>query len=281
VATEVKQRNNRVLVLVGAVVAIGAFAAVLYLSRSNNSSSGTSGSSGAATVSVVVAKTDLLQGTQLTADQLAVTQYNADQAPVGSYPDAGPVVGQFLAVGVTKNTPIVPGDIAPNANTAKAQALTTAPLNIRSGYVAMAIPASFGSDDAHLTNVACYIHPEDHIDMLIDPGNASIRYAFQDVRVLTTGDFGAAAASACPSNYTVELPRDQAESMAFLMTNKGPATVVRYVLRSSHDDSNPASTPQNKNGEAPKYLDSGSTSVPAFKDNPVTTQLFNALFPAK
>jgi Flp pilus assembly protein CpaB len=280
VATEVKQRNNRVLVLVGAVVAIGAFAAVLYLSRSNSSSTSSSGSTGAASVAVVVAKADLLQGTQLTADQLSVVQYNADQAPVGSFPDAGPVVGQFLAIGVTKNTPIVPGDLAPNANTAKAQALTTAPLDVRPGYVALAIPASFGNDPAHLSNVACYIHPEDHIDMLIDPGNQSIRWAFQDVRILTTGDFGAVAA-ACPSNYTVELPRDQAEAMVFLMTNKGSATAVRYVLRSKSDDSNPSKTTAKPNGDPPKYLDVPGTTILPIKDNPVTTQLFNALFPAK
>lgn len=269
-ATEVKQRNNRVLVLVGAVVAIGAFATVLYLSRSNNNSSS---SSGAPTVTVVVAKTDMVQGTQLTPDVLTTAQYTQDQAPVGSYPDPAPIVNQFLSIGVTKNTPIVPGDLAPNANQAKTQALTTSPLPITQGYVALSIPATFGQDASHLTNVACYIHPEDHFDMLIDPGNGSIRYAFQDVRVLAVGEFGAAV-TGCPANYTIELPRDQAEEMAFLTAAKGPETVVRYVLRAKKDSSDP--------GKPAKYLDSPSTTqIPPFKDNPVTTQLFNALFPAK
>lgn len=263
-ATEVKQRNNKVLLLVGAVLAVAAFGLSLYVSRSSSNNSSSSGQ----TVPVVVAKADLAKGAQLTADQLTVVQYGVDQVPAGSAPNDSTLVGKFLAVSVSKNTPITSSLIAVDANAAKAAALPLAPLDIHPGFVALAIPATAGGATAELTSIGCYVHTDDHLDMLVDTkGDGSVRYGFQDVRVLQVLTNGAAtAAGACPTAFVVEMPRAQAEELAALVSGKIPTvSVVKYVLR-----------PQKEYGKG--YEDIADPSVPQKKDQAVTPQVLENLF---
>jgi Flp pilus assembly protein CpaB len=279
VATEVKQRNNRVLVLVGAVLALGAFGAVLYLSRSNTTDSG----SAAQTTPVVVAKVDLTRSTQLSdlPNQLQIIQLPSDRAPVGAYQDFTGLTGKYLAISVGRNTPIVPESLVNDVNAVKTATLATQPLDITLGMVAVAIPA--GTD---LNQVGCNIHPEDHIDFLIDPGNGSVRFGFQDVRVLTVGDYGGTA-TGCAPVFVVELPRAQAEQVVFLTAGKGPQNVVRFVLRPHAEYGKIGGTPAYPNYEGidtkygPKSELAGSPSVPAPPDQAVSAQTFNQLFPPR
>lgn len=263
-AAEVKQRNNRVFVLVGAVVAAAAFVAVIFVSRSSNSGSG----AGGATTAIVVAKTDLPQGKQLTADDLTTKSFPADSVPANAYPDTSALLNppKYLAVGVAANTPITSNLLVADKAAAQTAALSAQPLDISKGFVALAIHA--GSD---VQQVACNIHPEDHIDMLIDPGNGSVRYGFQDVRVLATGDYGAAT-TGCPPVLVVELPRAQAEELAFLDSGKGPQRIVALVLRPRAE--------YGKNGQWPSnYEADGDPAVPQPVDAPVNASSFNQLFP--
>jgi Flp pilus assembly protein CpaB len=263
VATEVKQRNNRVIVIAGAVVAVAAFLGVVLVSRSGNGST-----SSTPTVNVVVAAADLPQGTQLTAGMLKTAAVPTDTAPTGAYVDATQAVGKFLSVSVTANTPITPGLTVQDKVAAGTAALSAQPLSITAGYVALAIPG--GTD---LQSIGCNIHPEDHIDILINPGNNSVRYAFQDVRVLGVGDYGAAT-TPCPApSLVVELPRAQAETLTFLTTpNLGPQVVLKYVLR-----------PHNDYGKAgqPKYLDNGNPAVPQPADPGANASSVAGLFPGR
>ena len=263
-ATEVKQRNNRVIVIAGAVVAVAAFLGVVLVSRS-----GTGSTTSAPTVGVVVAKADLPQGTELTADMLKLASVPSDAAPTGAFVNPTAVVGKFLSISVTANTPITPGLIVVDKTTAQTAALSAQPLDISPGYVALAIPG--GTD---LQAVGCNVHPEDHIDILINPGNNSVRYAFQDVRVLGVGDYGAAT-TPCPApTLIVELPRAQAETLTFLTTpNLGPQVVLKYVLRPHND--------YGKNGQPGKYLDNGSPAVPQPPDPGANASSVAGLFPGR
>ncbi|HET9050653.1 MAG TPA: SAF domain-containing protein, partial [Candidatus Dormibacteraeota bacterium] len=103
-AQEVKQRNNRVLVIVGAVLAVAAFGLSLYLSQ-RNSGSGTSSSGGsnAPLVTAVVATSDIPKDTKITDTQVAVKQLPQDQVPVGSPTTTTSIVGQFVSVDVKAN----------------------------------------------------------------------------------------------------------------------------------------------------------------------------------
>jgi len=271
VATEVKQRNNRVIVLAGGAIALLAFGLSLYVSH-NGSSNTVAGQ----TVPVAVARVDLLQGSQITPDVVTVVQYPANEVPVGSAPDGTPLLNKFLAVGVTKNTPLTSNLLVADANTAKSAALTVQPLDIHPGFVAMAIPTNGGSSGtADVVSAGMWIQPEDHIDMIVDNGSGTVRYAFQDVRVLKVGDQAAAAGGASGSTvFVVELPRAQAEEMAYLISTKngvGPH-IVSYVLRGTKDRG--ASSGAN-------YLDDANPNLPPTKDAPVNAQTFNAIFPGK
>ena len=77
-ATEVKQRNNRMIVLAGVAIALVAFGLSLYVSRSGSGNTAATGQ----TVPVAVAKADLLQGSQITPDVISIVQYQAAQVPV-------------------------------------------------------------------------------------------------------------------------------------------------------------------------------------------------------
>ncbi len=279
-ATEVKQRNNKVIVLVGVVIALVAFGLSLYVSHSGGGNAASSGQ----TIPVAVAKTDLLQGSQISQDSISIVQYSAAQVPVGASPDGASLVNKFLSVGITKNTPLTANLLVADANSAKAAALTVQPLDIHPGFVAIAIPTDGGGGTAdkaspEIVSVGGWVQPEDHLDIVIDSGQGSVRYAFQDVRVLKVGtqaaSGGAGGAAGAATVFVVELPRAQAEEMAFLIAKKtdlsgaaGAQHILSFVLRGTKD-------------KGAGYLDIADPNVPAKKDAPVTVQTFNALFPGK
>jgi hypothetical protein len=193
-------------------------------------------------------------------------------------------VNKFLAVGVTKNTPLTANLLVADAASAKSAALTVQPLDIAPGNVAMAIPTDGGGGSSNkpspdVVSVGQWIQPEDHIDMIIDTGNGSLRYGFQDVRVLKVGTFSASAAGGSNGSATiliVELQRAQAEEMAYLIANKtsagGGPHIISYVLRGTKDKGKTTGS---------NYLDDADPNVPAKKDAPVNAATFNALFPGK
>ena len=265
-AAEVKPRSNRLFVLIGIVLAVAAFGLSLYVSRSG-------GGDGTATQSVVVAKADIAAGTALTPD--LVTMANLAVAPRDAVLDPKAVSGQVAALPITANTPITRSLLtSPNA---PSKALT-AGLQIQKGFVALAIPAKDATDPARspdLFAVGEYIQADDHIDLLVDRGDGTVRYGFQDVHVLRAGvNAGTAAAPASgqtppPSSgasgagagvYVIELPRSQAELMTALLAHS-PSPILKYVLRSRQDystgyqDSAPVAIPQkNDPGASPADL---------------------------
>jgi Flp pilus assembly protein CpaB len=278
VATEVKQRNNRVVVLAGVVIALVAFGLSLYVSHSGSGNTSSSGQ----TVPVAVAKVDLLQGAQITSDDISIVPYPASQVPAGSSTDGGAVLNKFLAVGVSHNQPLTTNLLVADANSAKTAALTVQPLDIHPGYVAVAIPVDGGGSTdkspPEQVSVGLWIQPEDHIDIIVDNGSGSLRYDFQDVRVLKVGTGGGSSGgtggASAATVFVVELPRAQAEEMAFLVGKHSDGGsvptphIVSYVLRGVKD-------------KGAGYLDDANPALPATKDQPVTAQTFNALFPSK
>jgi Flp pilus assembly protein CpaB len=272
VATEVKQKNNRIIMVVlGLVLAAAAFGLSLYVSKSGSSTGAGTGQQ----VGVVVAKTDLTQGAQLTPDLLVTKQYSVDAAPAGAVTDVNSVVHKYLSIAVTQNTPITSSLLVNDAASAKTAALSLTPLDIHKDNVALAVPVGGGggANTPELQTFGLYVQPEDHFDVLVDDGKGNVRYAFQDVRVLKVGAYSAAGTGAA-SVLVVEMSRAEAEGMSFLLSRinqPGQPTVVKYVLRP-----NPKATA----GTAPSYIDTPPFNAPGKQDNPVNAQSFNQLFPA-
>jgi Flp pilus assembly protein CpaB len=269
VATEVKQRNNRiVMVVLGLVLAAAAFGLSLYVSKSGGTS--TPGTATGQSVGVVAASTDLSQGTKLTPDLLVTKQYAADSVPAGAVTDPNTLVGKYLSIGVTLNTPITAALLVNDAAAAKTATLSAVPLDIHAGNVAIAMPVNGGGsgNTPELQTFGMYIQPEDRFDVLVDDGQGHVRYAFQDIRVLkTTANNGGAAV------LVVELSRGEAEAMSFLLSHSGQpgqATIIKYVLRPL-----PKASPT----ATPNYVDTPPFNPPGKQDSPVSSQSFNALFP--
>jgi Flp pilus assembly protein CpaB len=271
VATEVKQRNNRIIMVVlGLVLAAAAFGLSLYVSKSgNNNSSSSSGQQ----VNVVVAKSDLPQGTALSLDVLTTKQYAADSAPTGFIADPATISGKYLSIAVTMNTPITGNLLVADAASAKTAALSLTPLDIHAGDVAMGIPVSgAGSDTAELNTFGLYIQPDDRFDVLVDDGKGAVRYAFQDIRVLKVGSYSASGNGAA-NVLVVELPRGEAEAFAWLLDHNGQPgspSIVRYVLRPKAQASPTA---------PPSFVDTQPFTPPNKADQGVNAQGFNNLFP--
>jgi Flp pilus assembly protein CpaB len=260
------------MVIIGAVLAVAAFGACLFLATHGGGNSGSSSSgSNAPLVTTVVAQTAIAKDTKITADELTTKQLPADQVPPGSPADPTALVGKFVSVDVAQNQVVQTSWLYADVNSATAAVSLTPPLDIHKGFVAMAMPVS--GNGAQFTQdaftVGGFIHDDDHIDIIIDAGNGVTRYAFQDIRVLHVGNASAAPGSA-PSVIVVEVNRSQAELLTYLTTNRGPQTVLRYVLRSKEDAGQTTGS---------NYLNSTDPGIKPVTDPPVTTDTFNKLFP--
>lgn len=273
-ATEVKQRNNRIIMVVlGLVLAAAAFGLSLMVSKSGNNTSSSSGQQ----VNVVVAKVDLPQGTELTPDVLTTKPYSVDAAPAGAVTDESTILKKFVSITVTQNTPITPNFLVTDAASAKTAALSLTPLDIHKGNVALAIPMAFtggnNSTTTEMMSVGLYIQPEDHIDIIIDDGRGNVRYAFQDIRILKVGSYSASG-NGTANVLVIEATRAEAEAITFLMDHTnipGFPQPIKYVLRPKANATA---------GPTPSYLDSVPFNPPNKADNPVNKDTFNQLFPA-
>ena len=275
-AIQATKPNNRVFLLLGIILAALAFGGVLFALRQQ----------GGSTSSIVVAKKTIAAGTTLTSDLVTTVSEPSSAAPTDAYTVTTAVVGKTSTVTIGANDPIVPAFFAAQPLAAQSSTGTgtagTVPVSlegaITKGYVALAIPSSGTGTGAtgDLTAAGYYILPGDHIDILIDPGttgSAGVRFSFQDVPVLRVGVAGSAGA---PSVYMVEVPRSQSELLTALITNKGPQTIVKYVLRPQSEWGKVA--PDNSS-YTPNYEDNtAGPQVPSAKDTTVNAGTLNRLF---
>ncbi len=273
-ATEVKQRNNRVLVLLGVVLAVAAGALTLFVAQRNSSNNTTS----TPTVKAVYAQVAIPKGTKITQDMLMLKDVSVDAVSATTPQDYTAVVNKFSAIDVAPGSQLQTGFLLADAQSATAATLAIQPLDIPDGHVAMAIPTSWPGGDpyrsADLFSVAGLIQADDYIDMLIDPkGDGTIRFGFQDVHVLRAGTpAGVGQAATTPTTLIIEVPRAQAEQIAFAFSGKSSTGVVKFVLRPRD---------QYKKGYLGIDASGGTPNLPQPADQPVTPDQFNKLFPTK
>ncbi len=281
-AIQPNKPQNRVFLLVGIILAAAAAAAVLFaISKSSSASQ--------PTTNVVVAKTTIAAGTAITSDLVTTAALPQGSFPADTFTDTSQAVGKIAPVTLSSNIPLTASLFA-SATSGTAGTGVVSHLDITKGYVALAIPAAGLTPTAGLTaemvSVGYYIQPEDHIDILIDPGipnQPAVRYAFQDVRVLRVGAAPASAAagsstttSGAVSSYVIELPRNQAELLTALTTGRAPGsmTVLKYVLRPQAEWGK-----RDANGfDKPNYEPSTGTTLALPADTTVTPSLLNSLF---
>jgi Flp pilus assembly protein CpaB len=284
-AIQPNKPQNRVFLLIGILLAAAAAGAVLFaISRSGTTSN-------QPTTAVVVAKTTIAAGTAITADLLTTTALVQGSFPADSFTDPSQAVGKTAPVTLSANIPLTASLFA-SATSGTAGTGVVSRLDITKGYVALAIPAAGNTANvgvtAELVSLGYYIQPEDHIDIIIDPGipnQPSVRYAFQDVRVLRVGvapvtsatGTAATASSSAVTSYIIELPRNQAEILTALTTGHAPNSmaVLKYVLR-------PVAEWGKRDGangfDKPIYESNAGSPLVLSPDVTVTPSLLNTLF---
>jgi Flp pilus assembly protein CpaB len=282
-AIQPNKPQNRVFLLVGIVLAAAAAAAVLFaISRSSSTSN-------QPTATVVVAKSTIAAGTVITSDLVTTTALAQTSLPADSFTDPSQVVGKIAPVTLSANIPLTVSLFSSASSGTPGVGVVTH-LDISKGYVALAIPAGGSTGTPGLTaeqmSVGFYIQPEDHIDILIDPGipnQPGVRYSFQDVRVLRVGAAGVggtaavAATTSAVTSYVIELPRNQAELLTALTTQHAPGamSVLKYVLRPQAEW---GKRDGNNGFDKPIYESNTGTPLALGAETTVTPSVLNNLF---
>jgi Flp pilus assembly protein CpaB len=224
-ATEVKPKSNRILLIFGIFIAILAFALNLLLARTPGGGAAIVG--GPKNVPVVIALKDIPSATQITTDMVTIQNFSTDQAPPFAFRAKDNVLGKYA------NVPIHQGQaLADNLLVNTAQDVTPvkqAYLNIPSGYVAMQIPTG------ELVGAGGFIQPDDRIDVIVTLGQTT-KTAFTNLHILRVGPAGSPNARGISSSLTVTVTLKQAEDLKYLIDN----TSYKYVLESVKDYDLPA-----------------------------------------
>lgn len=222
-ATEVKPKSNRILLIFGVFLAAMAFAGALLLGRTPGGGNVISGSKN---VDIVVATQDIPPSTQITTAMVQIQKFSSDQAPPYAYRRTDDVISRFSALHIYAGQAIYQDLLVKTSGEVPAPKQDY--LQIPGGMVAMQIPAG------ELVGAGGYIQPDDRIDIIVTLGTTT-KTAFTNLRVLRVGPAGSPNARGITSSYTVLVSLKQAEDLKFLIDN----TNYKYVLKSISDYDHP------------------------------------------
>jgi Flp pilus assembly protein CpaB len=247
-ATEVKPKSNRILLIFGVFLAIVAFGGALLVGRTSGGTTAIGG--GTKNVPAVVATKDIPASTQITADMVTVQDFSQDQAPPYAFRAKDLVVGKFAAIPIHTGAAIIDYDVVTDAGSV--QPPKQAFLPIPAGMVAMQIPTG------ELVGAGGYIQPDDRIDIIVTAtvGTAAnakpmTKTTFTNLHIIRVGPAGGANTRGISSSLTVIVTLKQAEDLKYLLDN----TNYKYVLKSvkDYDVPDPATTPTTSDNFASSY----------------------------
>ncbi|TMF95485.1 MAG: Flp pilus assembly protein CpaB [Chloroflexi bacterium] len=224
-ATEVKPKSNRILLIFGVFLAIVAFGGALLVGRTSGGNIAVGGSKN---VPAVVALKDIPASTQITADMVSVQQFSSDQAPPYAFRAKDLVVGKFAAIPIHTGSAIIDYDVV--SDVSGVQPAKQAFLPIPAGMVAVQIPTG------ELVGVGGYIQPDDRIDVIVSYApkgaqQALTKVSFTNLHVIRVGPAGGANTRGISSTLTVIVTLKQAEDLKWALDN----TNYKFVLKSVKD----------------------------------------------
>jgi Flp pilus assembly protein CpaB len=235
-AAEVKPKNNRVLMIIGIVIALVA-AALVIVTGGNRGSSDT----GSRSQEVIVAVVDIPSGQQISDQLVKVVKFAPDQVPQGAVTSTKNAVGKYAAVALPKNTLLSTANLV--ATVASLQPAKRPYLDIPAGQVAVAIPAG-----GELQAVGGYIQQDDRVDIIFNPTISTKpvwKTTFQNLRVARLGGPAATtttagAAAPAVTSMVVYVPLEDAENLSFLFANGNYKLVLRSQADVSKNDQLPS-----------------------------------------
>jgi Flp pilus assembly protein CpaB len=234
VAATAQRRRRGLIAIVAAVIAIGSF--LLILSSRGSESQQQQQPPAVPTTQVVVAKTDIKPGDQFSSSNLTLQAYaNNDLPPSGtsgkplyftSTPDLLSTP-HYASAAIPQGLVVLSPQVADASGSGP---ITIVPL--KPGDVAISIPYDVSK------GAGGYLQAGDHVDIVVtDPATGVVHYGFQDVTILQVGakvaqapaaSGEAAAAAPAATLLLLELPREKAAALSFLIDHQA---VIRFVLR--------------------------------------------------
>ena len=183
-------------------------------------------SSRIATQSVVIAASDIAEGTPLTTQSLAVVELPVAAVPAGSYSTPDSVVGRISRIPIFKGEAIVPGRLAPEGTAGGIE------VKIPPGKRAMSIRI----DD--VSGLSGMVQPNSRVDVMLTTGDARggqiSKLFMSNMRVLSIGAQVTRGADGQPLNAptaALEVSPEEAERLA-LAQREGS---IQLVLRGYGD----------------------------------------------
>jgi Flp pilus assembly protein CpaB len=150
------KRSNRLIILIGILLAVVAFVGVLILG-SGGGGTGGGGATPPPTVKVVTAKVDIALGTVVTVDMLSTKDENSDLVPVNAVTEPKSIVG------VPVRQAVYAGQVMQTSMFSAAGVSSSAEIlkNLEPGFRAMAVQVD------QVTGVGTIIQPGDRVDVVI------------------------------------------------------------------------------------------------------------------
>jgi Flp pilus assembly protein CpaB len=158
------KRSSRLIILVGILLAVAAFAATIYITSQPTQTGGGGGGGGGtgtgpqtATVKVVVASTDIALGSAIEALQVSTKDVPATQAPAGSFTDPKQVIDRVVRRDIRASDVLIDSDFSGGLTASGDDVLRA----LKKGLRAIAIQVD------QTTGVGTLIQPGDRVDVII------------------------------------------------------------------------------------------------------------------
>jgi Flp pilus assembly protein CpaB len=232
-----RPRRGRLYIIIGAVLAVLAFATAAGIASLPLLQSTTGGTK------VVVASHDIKARTVIQESDLTLSSVNP--APPGDFLAVKDVAGKAARVDIPATSPVTANLIAASGDLLSGSDVAYLP--IPHGWVAVTIPTN------EQVGVGGYIQAGDRISLLAtvdtsvfgqSPSQATVRTVFHDVDVLRVGPATGQAGTggAVTSSLTVLMTNCDSEFLFWLLNNAS----MKYELESYHDYQTAPTQPSDK-----------------------------------
>ena len=151
------KRSSRLIILVGALLAVAAFGGILWYGSQGGTTPGSASATVATTTKIVQAATAISLGTTITANQVVVKEVPVTSAPVDAFSDPSQVVGRIARQQINAGDTITTADFA-SGNTAQGDQIVKA---LKPGFRAIAVQVDQNS------GVGTLIQPGDRVDLVM------------------------------------------------------------------------------------------------------------------
>jgi Flp pilus assembly protein CpaB len=238
-----RPRRGRLYIIIGAVLAVLAFAAAAGLASLSLLPGSTTGTR------IVVAKNDIAARTKILASDLQLSTVNP--APKQAFTLISEVAGKGARVDIPAGDPVSANLIAPAGDLLSTSDVAFLP--IPSGYVALTVPTG------ELLGVGGYPQVGDRITMLATVNTSIfgsglqvpvVRTVFSNLYILRIGPVTAQNAAGVSSSLTLLVTGCDAEYLFWLLNN----ATLKYTLESFRDY---AATPSQPDPTCPNLASAG------------------------